>query len=235
MSSLVSEGYEVFRSVLSPGDIHSLRAAITETLDRVAAALRASGAASRPDAPLEERIDGIAQHDRAYAEALFRAALADSHRDPRIEALSRHSRLTPLIAGLLAPLSRTGQVIRPRATSSAFSSARHPWHQDVVRPSVSGCGSVRLACWMPLTAVDGETGALELILGRRTEPLPHYHHQDGVFAIADENLPRAPRRIIALCPGDVLVLDRYTPHRSLPLQHERARWAIAMWVKAESR
>jgi hypothetical protein len=32
--------------------------------------------------------------------------------------------------------------------------------------------------------------------------------------------------------GDVLVLDRFVPHRSLPVRAGHVRWAIVMWVKA---
>jgi hypothetical protein len=32
--------------------------------------------------------------------------------------------------------------------------------------------------------------------------------------------------------GDVLVLDRFVPHRSLPVRTGQVRWAVVMWVKA---
>ena len=84
---------------------------------------------------------------------------------------------------------------------------------------------------MPLTEVDDQSGALEVIPGWR-QPLPHEVRDDGVFAIVEDHLPSTERCSIALKPGDVLILDRYTPHRSLPVLHGKARWAVAMWVKA---
>jgi ectoine hydroxylase-related dioxygenase (phytanoyl-CoA dioxygenase family) len=232
MSELASQGYEVVRGVLSADEIAAMRAAITETIDRVASALRAPFSLSCPEAAFEERIDQIAAKDRGYALAVFRAVMADAQRDPRIEALITHSSLSSTIRNLLSPMHRTGQVIRLRAVIPAFSTARHPWHQDVVRPGNTGCGSVRFACWMPLTSVDERSGALEIIPGPWPEPFPHEAHGDGVLGIPEDHLPNANRRSVALQPGDVLVLDRYTPHRSLPVEQGKARWAVAMWVKA---
>ena len=232
MNELASQGYQVVRGVLSSEDITSMRMAIAETINRVAGAMRAPFSASCPDVCVEDRLDRIAVHERAYALALFRAVMADAQRDPRIDAVSRHPRLTPIIAELLEPLTRTGHVIRTRAVVPVFSSARHRWHQDVVLPSNDGLGrgSVRFACWMPLSDVDEYTGALELIPAWR-EPLPHLSDSDGRFFISDDQVPALERRIVPLQRGDVLIVDRFSPHRSLPVQESQARWSVTMWVK----
>jgi ectoine hydroxylase-related dioxygenase (phytanoyl-CoA dioxygenase family) len=231
VSELALQGYQIIPNVLSFPDIVAMREAITETIDRVAAALRAPLSMSCPDASFEDRVDQIAVRDRGYALAIFRAVMADAQRDPRIEALVGHERMTSVVQDLLSPMQRTGQVIRPRAVVHAFSTARHPWHQDVVRPTTTGCGSVRFACWIPLTEVNERSGALEIIPGAWSEPFPHEVHADGALGILENQLPATDRRSIPLKPGDVLVLDRYTPHRSLPVEPGKARWAVAMWVK----
>jgi ectoine hydroxylase-related dioxygenase (phytanoyl-CoA dioxygenase family) len=232
MSTLTSQGYQVVRNVFTSEEILEFRAAITETIDRVARVLRAPFDASCPAAPLEERIDRIAAKDRVYSVALFRAALADCQRDPRIEAIARHSRLTAVTEELLAPMTRTGQTIRARAAIPALSSARSPWHQDVVRETDSGCGTVRFACWIPLDHVGETSGALEVIPGAWTRPLRHEKDPDGGrFSIGEDELPSGDRQVVPLRRGDVLVLDRFTPHRSLTIEGSRGRWAVVMWVK----
>lgn len=211
--------------------ILSFRSAVGETIDRFANAMRAPFAASYPDEPLEERLDRAAAKDRVYSLALFRATLADAHRDPRIEAVATHPRLSTSISGLLGPLTRTGQTIRARAAVSAFSPARSPWHQDVVRESTTGCGTVRFACWIPLGDVDASSGALEVAPGSWKAPLPHLEDAEGGrFRISEEHLPQE-RRVVPVRSGDVLVIDRFLPHRSLPVTGTRARWAVVMWVK----
>jgi len=232
MNDLATNGYQIVHDVMSEGEVHSMRLAINETIDRVAKALRAPFSTSDPEARIEERLDSIAHHDRVYALALFRAVLADSHRDPRIEMLAHHPRLTSIVSDLLSPLSRTGQVIRARAAVQAFSSAGHRWHQDVVRPAPDGCGSVRFACWIPLSDVDQYTGSLEVVRSAAHDCLPHESDSDSRFFIPEEHLPMQGREVVALKCGDVLIVDRFTPHRSLPIPSGRSRWAVAMWVKA---
>jgi len=92
---------------------------------------------------------------------------------------------------------------------------------------------VRLACWIPLTDVDEHSGALELIPGTWIEPLPHCADENNFF-IQNEQLPASERLVVPLRRGDVLILDRFIPHRSLPVQQGWARWAVVMWVKAGS-
>ena len=232
--SALPDGFRVARSVFSTDETAALREAITETVDRVARALRTPYEASRPDAALEDRLEQVARADAAYAFALHHAVAADTQRDPRLSDLAGHPRLSALVQDAVAPFIPTGHAIRTRVVVPAFQSQRTHWHQDVVRPSPehTGCGSVRVACWIPLSDVDEQTGALEVMRGTWTEPLPHHGASDGRFSIAEADLPAAPRVTVAIRRGDVLLLDRFVPHRARPVTHGRVRWAIVMWVKA---
>lgn len=227
-------GFHAARALLSDDDVAALREAITETIDRVARALRTPYAASLPEACLEDRLEQVARSDAAYAFALHHAVMADTQHDARLKALALHPRLRAVVADAISPLVPTGHAIRTRVVIPTFQSQRTHWHQDVVKPSPdhTGCGSVRVACWIPLSDVDEETGALEVMRGTWGAPLPHHGGTDGRFAIADEDLPGAPRAVVPLRRGDVLLLDRFVPHRALPVKHGRSRWAIVMWVKA---
>jgi len=232
MTELTREGFRVVSDILTKTDLSGMRDAITETIDRVARALRTSFDTSQPDAPFEERLDRIARHDRAYALALFHAVMADAQRDPRIARVADAPRLASILKDAVAPATVTGHVVRTRAVVPSLSSHRSPWHQDVLERTSDGrgCGSVRVACWMPLGDVDERSGALEVIPGA-WEPLPH-RNDDGHFSIPDESLPSGRRSVVTLCRGDVLLLDRFVPHRSTEATPPRARWAVVAWVKA---
>lgn len=232
--SMEADGYCVLEQVLAAAEIDSLRAALSETVDRAARGLLTPFEMSRPGEPLEDRLENTAREDRAYAFALYHAVMADAHRDPRLLALPRRPGLSAAAEALLAPERPAQYVVRPRAVIPAFAAQRSPWHQDITRPALDyeGCAAVRFAFWVPLADVDGGTGALELVPGRRDGPLPHRLTEDGRFLLPEESVPAAPRRILSLRRGDVLVLDRYLPHRSLPAAHGRARWAVVAWVKA---
>lgn len=229
---LTEHGFEILTDVFTAAEIRSFREAVNETIDRAAHAMRAPFSASHPDASIEDRLDRAAKDDRVYSLALMRTTLADAQRDSRIEAIASHSGLSARISDLLFPMTRTGQTIRVRAAIHAFSRANSPWHQDVIRESESGCGTVRLACWMPLSDVDARSGALEVVPGKWPRPLPHIEdHEGGRFYIEERDLPRGGRRAIPIQRGDVLIIDRFLPHRSLPLETAQARWAIVMWIK----
>ena len=234
MRATLSNGYSVSRQVLTPADLSGVQEAITETIDRTAHALRTPFEHSAPDAPFDERLERVAARDAAYATALFHAVMADVHRDARLQALASHGALRDLVARTLQSRRITGQVIRPRAVVPSLSHAASPWHQDVLKPSTTlgSCGSVRLACWIPLVDVDEDSGALEVIPGTWDTPLPHATNASGQFHISEEHLPVEAGRAVPLSAGDVLVLDRFVPHRSLPVRAGRVRWAVVMWVKA---
>jgi hypothetical protein len=232
MTELSTNGFCVEPNVFTDADLSGAREAITDTIDRVARALRTSYESSRPDAPFDERLDLIARHDRAYASALFHAVMADAQRDARIAGLADVPRLAEVVRQAVSPATVTGHVVRTRAAVPSLASDRTRWHQDVLEPRDDGrgCGSVRVACWIPLTDVDARSGALEVIPGA-WQPLPH-RNDDGQFWIAEQLLPAAPRSIVPVRQGNVLVLDRFVPHRSMPAKPRRARWAIVIWIKA---
>jgi hypothetical protein len=190
-------------------------------------------ASSLPSLPIEERLERVAREDRAYASALLQVVMADAQRDPRLMAVPLQPTLRTAIASLLAPEIATGHVIRTRAAIPAFASRISPWHQDVPRPqSRTGCATVRVACWIPLSDVNEHTGALEVLPGAWDAPYPHEAVHDGHFGIPEHALPSGERRVVPMRAGDVLLLDRFTPHRARPTRGLQGRWSVVMWVKA---
>ncbi len=236
MSAALQDGYAVLPALFTPDEIRSFRQAIADCIDRVARAMLTPFETSLPPAPLEERLERVARTDRAYASALLQAVMADAQRDPRLIAIAGHPGLTPAIAEVLAPDFAAGHVIRTRAAIPAFTSRISPWHQDVPHPaSGTGCATVRVACWIPMSDVDEHSGALEVMPGNWTTPCRHEARDDGQFGIPDDVLPDSERRVVAMRTGDVLLLDRFLPHRARPTRGQLGRWSVVMWVKAANR
>ena len=236
MSAVLQEGFAVLPAVFSEPEIAGLREAITDSIDRVARVMLTPFASSLPSLPIEERLERVAREDRAYASALLQVVMADAQRDPRLTAVATHPALSDPIASLLAPEIPTGHVIRTRAAIPAFTSRISPWHQDVPRPqSATGCATVRVACWIPLSDVDENTGALEVLPGAWNAPCAHEEGDDGQFGIPDHALPPGERCVVPMRAGDALLLDRFIPHRALPTRGLRGRWSVVMWVKAGDR
>jgi ectoine hydroxylase-related dioxygenase (phytanoyl-CoA dioxygenase family) len=233
MSAALQDGFTVLSCVFTHEEIGSLRQAIADSIDRVARVMLTPFETSLPSAPLEERIERVARNDRAYASALLQVVMADAQRDPRLMALAAHPVLTHALGAVLAPDVATGHVIRTRAAIPVFTSRLSPWHQDVPRPqSATGCATVRVACWIPLSDVGEHSGALEVIPGNWTSPCHHEADQDGHFGIPEEAVPNGERRVVPMRSGDVLLLDRFIPHRARPTRGLQGRWSVVMWVKA---
>jgi ectoine hydroxylase-related dioxygenase (phytanoyl-CoA dioxygenase family) len=232
MSATLHAGFRVLPAIFTREEIVSLRQTITETIDRVARVMLTPFENSLPAAPLEERLERVARADRAYASALLQVVMADAQRDQRLIAVAAHRLLTEAVSAVLAPDVATGHVIRTRAAVPTFKSRVSPWHQDVPRPqSSTGCATVRVACWIPLSDVDEHSGALEVLPGEWNAPLPHAAGDDGHFAIPEAMLPRVEPRVVPMHSGDVLLLDRFIPHRARPTRDLQGRWSVVMWVK----
>jgi hypothetical protein len=226
-------GYARGRDIFCPAEIQQLQASITDTTNRLARGFLTPYATSLPDLPFEERLEQVAHQDRAFAYALLHGIFADAHQDPRIAGLADHPRLLAHIQSFVAPRRIIGQIIRVRVNIPCFPQKRSPWHQDVTdhRGPDGGYSPVALACWIPLVDATVDNGTLEVIPGIYDAPYPHQQTEDGKIFIDPDLLPDTPRATLPCPAGDVLFLDRFLPHRTLPNQTARIRWTLVMWVK----
>ena len=220
-------GYAVGRGILSPAEIQQMQTSITETMNRIARGFLTPYETSLPALPFEERLERVAHQDRAYAYALLHGVFADAQRAPRLAGLAAHPRLMAHVNRLVAPRHVTGQVIRVRGNIPSFQQQRSPWHQD----TTDHRSAVTMACWIPLVDATPANGTLEVLPGACDAPAPHQQTEDGKFYIPQDALPDTPPVTLPCPAGDVLFLDRFLPHRTLPNQTTKIRWNVVMWVK----
>ena len=224
-------GYAVGTGIFTSAEIHQMQTGITETVNRIARGFLTPYETSCPESSLAERLERVAQQDRAYAVALVHGVFADAHHDPRLAGLAEHPRPMDAVNQLAAPWQLTGQIIRVRMNIPSFPQTRSPWHQDA-----SDLRSpIVLACWIPLVDATYANGTLEVLPGVYEEPYPHQHTAEGKFYLPPEVLPDMPPRTLACPAGDVLFLDRFLPHRTLPNQTTTIRWSLVMWLKGQPR
>ena len=85
-----------------------------------------------------------------------------------------------------------------------------------------------ISCWMPLVAVDETSACLQVCTGsNKAGPRPMVKlPNNGLVGLADEEiLPYQPVSV-PMQPGDVLLFDEQTFHRSLPNSSGRTRWSL---------
>ncbi len=214
--SLDSDGFEIFSNAIPQPYISGIE---TELLD-VAAQLAGQSFDS-----LDAAWNHFKAHDRALGGLLYNAF----KRLPSVMRLASSPEL-------LALARRHGDVASPaiidincRIDSFGEDRFLFDWHQDYW---FSVCSPQSLVAWVPLTAVDQNTGGLDLISHRhtqgrlyRTRPGDTYvTYADSV--LLDEAIPQAHTQSIEglCCPGDVVLFKFNTLHKSRPVasaQHSR--------------
>ncbi len=207
--------------------IIAAQADIVDQIDRVSRALYLPFEASCPEAPLAGRIDRIFAQDRGHADLLRRAVCSDAQRGPRLSSIAGDPRLIEA-AQRICGRALAGSIVRVRASIASFPEHRHAWHSDVARDDGTACGRVWITAWIPLSDAGPGRGGLEIVPGRRAAPLAQETGRG--FEISEAAIAGMPRIQPDCAAGEVVFLDRFTPHRTLPTVD--ARFALVVWMMA---
>lgn len=98
-----------------------------------------------------------------------------------------------------------------------------PWHQDAQVHHEDADPVFILTVWLPLCDTDEENGCLQII--------PRVHHSRTVywsegFGIEDGGLPEGEVLSLPMRKGDVLLMHKLIPHRSIPNRSGTIRWSL---------
>jgi hypothetical protein len=227
-------GYVVARQILATEHIDALRQRIANHLDRLASTYLTPFERSRPQLDIATRLNQVAKTDFGYGQSLLNAVLADSYNDPMIGKLTETPALKELIDSLLPGYRISGVTTRIRACIADYQKFHTDWHQDLADPrrTTGDCHQLRLTCWVPLGDVDGNSGALAAAPGHYQDSIMQ-RRGDGRYHITDTAALEEQSQVFACRKGDVVLMDRFLPHKTLPIQPGSTRWAIASWIKAE--
>ena len=147
-------------------------------------------------------------------------------------AFLRNENLLDLIESLLGPelICNPIQHLRskpPQAYENREGPSFHnaPWHQDagVMMPEAEGSDVV--TCWLPLAEATVETGCMEVLPGL-VETGYLRHLAAGGTTIAPEAMPQIEPFPLECKRGDVVLMSRFTPHRSTPNYSDQCRWSL---------
>lgn len=98
-----------------------------------------------------------------------------------------------------------------------------PWHQDAQVHHEDADPVFILTVWLPLRDTDEENGCLQII--------PRVHHSRTVywsegFGIEEGRLPEGEVLSLPMRKGDVLLMHKLIPHRSIPNRSGTIRWSL---------
>ena len=136
------------------------------------------------------------------------------HRDPVFEEFATDSRVTDIVAELIAPEL---DCFLSQFIFKAPGAWGQPWHQDSYYFPFEPARPV-VGIWLAVTEATLENGCLSVVAGSHTEPI-HEHIPDrrpganyGYVEIVDHDMGSA--QPVLMQPGDLLVFDSHLMHRS---------------------
>ena len=230
----LTQGYAIGKGIVAKHKINQLREVIHSHLDRFARSYLEPFDSSLPHLSIDQRINEIFKNNQGYAKSLLQAVLTDSQNDQRIGKLIEEETIWHCISDLMPGYKIHSYTARIRASVYGMREYTTTWHSDLADESRSegNCNKVRLACWIPLSDVDRDTGALQCQPGTY-QSSQMIRNKNGQYAFPDGFIQEENRLVLDCQKGDALFLDRFLPHSSIPVQREMTRWSIVTWVKAE--
>lgn len=104
-------------------------------------------------------------------------------------------------------------------------SERVLWHQDAGVTLEESEASEIITFWIPLIDVNEQTGCLQLMPDTFKRGYLS-HHDDGGTTIVKDLLPQI-EPIFCECPkGTIVIMNKYTPHRSFANRSGMIRWSL---------
>jgi len=101
-----------------------------------------------------------------------------------------------------------------------------PWHQDAGVTMPEADNSKIITFWIPIGDATEEMGCMSVIPGVGQKYGYLKHQKGGGTTIWPELLPKE-KPIVASCnKGDIVLMDKLTPHCSTPNHSKKCRWSL---------
>ena len=225
-----THGVIVARAVLTHDDLQPVIDELSAWIDERARTLHEAGelADLHADAPFATRYGLLFKQ----CPEIGRGMDIMHYRGRAMFKFLRNENLLDLLESLLGPELTCNPIQHlrakpPQAYENREGPSFHnaPWHQDagVMMPEAEGSDVV--TCWLPLAEATVETGCMEVLPGL-VETGYLRHLAAGGTTIAPEAMPQTEPIPLECMRGDVVLMSRFTPHRSTPNYSAQCRWSL---------
>ena len=231
VAQFAEDGYLLLRGALTDADLDPIIAEYEEYIGRRAEELLAAGdiSALYADEPFDRRLISICREDDAIYKELDIMRL----RGRASFEFLRNDRLLDLVESLVGPEITCSPIQHTRAKLPAGltpgGSDPHvaPWHQDAGVTWEEADPHFILTVWLPLGAATPENGCLQILPRAHRNGLVQHHIKQGLgTVIIDDEMPQIAQLTLPMDKGDVLLMDKQTPHRSTPNNADMVRWSM---------
>lgn len=221
-----SNGYVVVPSVVSESDLNPIIDRISKVVDQKAQQFLADGKIKdlKEDKPFEKRWfevcrqleggqDVFGWHKEVFCREIYE--------------LIKNPKILDVIEILIGnDIQANGDCfVRPTLFQEKVTTL--PWHQDsAYMPQTEN--DLYLTLWMPLVEVNEKNGSLEMIPGSHLDGFKATKQVEGeAFAVPVEDPCKGKEPVVLqMKPGDLVVFNNLTYHRSYPNSSQVVRWSV---------
>lgn len=250
------DGYLLLPGLLDPTrDLEPLRVEYADRVDALAIALREAGeiSSTHADLPFGRRISALFAELGSRLHGYLDISLPQKgvglktpvHTGPAAFGLITNPRLLDAVESIVGPeiYSNPTQHVRIKPPVGAIEAsgvitpevATTVWHQDLATIMPEADESEILTVWVAVTEATRANGCLLVAPGSHKRGLAlHCHDSRASYSRQAIPEPLIGDRRVALeaRPGDVLLLDRFMMHASLPNLSDDIRWSVDLRYQA---
>ncbi len=225
-----TRGVIIVREALTPDDLQPVIDELSSWIDARARTLHEEGemADLHEDAPFATRYGLLFKQ----CPEIGRGMDIMHYRGRAMFEFLHNENLLDLLESLLGPELTCNPIQHlrakpPQAYENREGPSFHnaPWHQDAGVMMSEAEGSDVVTCWLPLAEATVETGCMEVLPGL-VETGYLRHLAAGGTTIAPEAMPQVEPIPLECKRGDVVLMSRFTPHRSTPNYSDQCRWSL---------
>ncbi|MCG9134389.1 phytanoyl-CoA dioxygenase family protein [Candidatus Poribacteria bacterium] len=224
-----TQGVLIVKNALTDADLQPVIDEISDWISERALALKEEGKIEdlHEDEPFDKRFAKLLAQSGEMAGGLD----IMNYRGKAIFEFLKNDNLLDVVEGIVGPEITCNPIQHLRAKppvidGNASWAGGVPWHQDagVMMPEAEG--SEIVTCWLPLGDSTIEMGCLQALPGVTEEEGYLVHQKEGGTMIKPELMPDVEPLMLECYRGDVVLLSRFTPHRSEPNTSDRCRWSL---------
>ena len=225
LSQWESDGYLLLRGSIPQANIDEMHSLLTRATDDMMFQLKAQRLTEEEKSvPLETRFfEATNWHANQFGRSWTRLIA-----QPAVFSLYH----AEAIVDAVGQLTRTDVVGHPVFNSRPKLPNQElpvPWHQDSAYFGASTQDSLIITCWVPLIPVDASNGCMQIVRGSHRHGLFDHHREELAGRFPELSGGLTDNDHIVICPmepGDVLLMNNLTLHRSLPNTSRTIRWSI---------
>lgn len=227
-----TNGVLIVKSALYESELDPVIDELKAWVDRRACELHAAGKIQNlyPNAPFDTRFELLFKQCKAIGEGLD----IRTSRGKAIFEFLHNKNLLDTIESLVGSEITCNPIQHARTKPPTSYEGRTgpsfhvvPWHQDagVMMPEAEVSNIV--TCWLPLGDATVEMGCMQALLGVFNHGcLSYFKEEAATVTIRPEVLPLVEPMDLVCYKGDVVLLNKFTPHRSIPNVSDKCRWSL---------